>query len=69
MYHTGERWNPYDSDAQLDEMLNTQRGITNREERETLLQFIARYTKERALGRFLCIAKMRCTAWVGGDEL
>ncbi|MGP9643398.1 MULTISPECIES: ABC transporter substrate-binding protein [unclassified Halomonas] len=49
MYHTGERWNPYDSDAQLDEMLNAQRGITNREERETLLQFIARYTKERAL--------------------
>ncbi len=49
MYHTGERWNPYDSDTTLDEMLNSQRSITNREERETLLQFIARYTKERAL--------------------
>lgn len=49
MYHTGERWNPYDSDATLDEMLDSQRSITDRAERETLLQFVARYTKERAL--------------------
>lgn len=49
MYHTGERWNPYDSDEQLDEMLNAQRGILDRDARETLLQDIARYTQERAL--------------------
>ena len=49
MYHSGERWNPYDSDAKLDEMLDSQRSITDQEKRETLLQFVARYTKERAL--------------------
>lgn len=49
MYHSGERWNPYDSDEALDEMLNAQRGIIDRDEREALLQDIARYTQERAL--------------------
>lgn len=49
MYHTGERWNPYDSDEELDRMLNAQRSITDRNERESLLQDIARYTQERAL--------------------
>ncbi|MCE8011286.1 ABC transporter substrate-binding protein [Billgrantia desiderata] len=49
MYHTGERWNPYDSDEELDRMLNAQRGITDRGEREAMLQEIARYTQERAL--------------------
>ncbi|HSH47392.1 MAG TPA: ABC transporter substrate-binding protein [Halomonas sp.] len=49
MYHTGERWNPYDSDAKLDEMLDAQRSITDQDEREDLLQAIARYTQDRAL--------------------
>ncbi|HDZ49241.1 hypothetical protein LCGC14_0185670 [marine sediment metagenome] len=49
MYHTGERWNPYDSDAELDEMLQAQRSITDQDEREGLLQAIARYTQDRAL--------------------
>ncbi|WP_249975306.1 ABC transporter substrate-binding protein [Vreelandella olivaria] len=49
MYHTGERWNPYDSDAELDEMLQAQRSITDPDEREALLQAIARYTQDRAL--------------------
>lgn len=49
MYHTGERWNPYDSDAELDRMLNEQRSITDRAQRESLLQSIARYTQDRAL--------------------
>tara|TARA_R110002012_G_scaffold5133_7_gene23450 strand:- start:4269 stop:5789 length:1521 start_codon:yes stop_codon:yes gene_type:complete len=49
MYHTDERWNPYDSDTKLDEMLEAQRSITDEEEREDLLQSVARYTKERAL--------------------
>lgn len=49
MYHTGERWNPYDSDEELDRMLNAQRGIADRDEREVMLKEIARYTQERAL--------------------
>lgn len=49
MYHTGERWNPYDSDAELDEMLEAQRSNTDQDEREDLLQAIARYTQDRAL--------------------
>lgn len=49
MYHTGERWNPYDSDPELDALLNGQRSITDRAEREAMLQEIARYTADRAL--------------------
>ncbi|MEQ5802957.1 ABC transporter substrate-binding protein [Halomonas sp. H10-9-1] len=49
MYHTGERWNPYDSDEELDAMLEEQRSITDQEKREDLLQSIARYTQDRAL--------------------
>lgn len=49
MYHTGERWNPYDSDEELDQMLEEQRSITDQDEREALLQAIARYTQDRAL--------------------
>ncbi|MDZ5695661.1 ABC transporter substrate-binding protein [Chelativorans sp. M5D2P16] len=49
MYHTGERWNPYDSDPELDRMLEAQRSITDRAEREEMLQEIARYTADRAL--------------------
>ncbi len=49
MYHTGERWNPYDSDEELDAMLNEQRSITDQARREELLQSIARYTQDRAL--------------------
>ncbi len=49
MYHTGEKWNPYDSDKELDAMLESQRSITDRAEREKILQSIARYAAERAL--------------------
>jgi len=49
MYHTGEKWNPYDSDAKLDEMLESQRSITDKVKREKILQSIARYTADRAL--------------------
>lgn len=49
MYHTGERWNPYDSDAELDAMLEAQRSITDQGKREEMLQEIARYTQDRAL--------------------
>ncbi len=49
MYHTGERWNPYDSDPKLDKMLEEQRSLTDQAKREQLLQDIARYTQDRAL--------------------
>ncbi|WP_372802229.1 ABC transporter substrate-binding protein [Paracoccus seriniphilus] len=49
MYHTGQKWNPYDSDPKLDEMLETQRPLTDPAERERLLQEIAAYAADRAL--------------------
>ncbi|HZH50669.1 MAG TPA: ABC transporter substrate-binding protein [Microvirga sp.] len=49
MYHSGEKWNPYDNDPKLNEMLEKQRTIYNVEEREKLLQEIARYVADRAL--------------------
>lgn len=49
MYHTGERWNPYDSDPELDAMLEEQRSITDQARREELLQEIARYAADRSL--------------------
>jgi len=49
MYHTGEKWNPYDSDPKMDEMLMAQRSMTDRAEREKALQAIAHYAAERAL--------------------
>lgn len=49
MYHSGEKWNPYDSDPKLDEMLEAQRSILDRAEREKLLQEIAHYAAERSL--------------------
>ncbi|MAZ31571.1 MAG: peptide ABC transporter substrate-binding protein [Thalassospira sp.] len=49
MYHTGEKWNPYDSDPELDKLLESQRAITDRAKREEILQSIAHYTADRAL--------------------
>ena len=49
MYHTGERWNPYDSDVKLDKLLEEQRSITDRARRETLLREVGAYVAERAL--------------------
>lgn len=49
MYHSGEKWNPYDSDAELDQMLESQRGLTDRSQREQILKSIANYTADRAL--------------------
>lgn len=49
MYHTGEKWNPYDSDPALDKQLESQRSITDRAKREEILQSIAHYTANRAL--------------------
>ncbi|MEO9654168.1 ABC transporter substrate-binding protein [Marinomonas sp.] len=49
MYHTGEKWNPYDSDPALDALLESQRPITNSTKREEILKEIANYTADRAL--------------------
>ncbi len=49
MYHSGEKWNPYDSDPKLDKMLENQRSIIDQNKRLKLLQGIARYTADQAL--------------------
>lgn len=49
MYHTGEKWNPYDSDPELDALLESQRAIIDQDKREAILKSIAHYTADRAL--------------------
>ena len=49
MYHSGEKWNPYDKDEKLDKLLESQRPLTDRAEREKILKEIGSYTAERAL--------------------
>ena len=49
MYHTGEKWNPYDSDPELDKLLESQRSLTDSKKREDILKSIANYTADRAL--------------------
>lgn len=49
MYHSGERWNPYDKDPALDKMLEDQRTIADRGERQKALQKIANYVADHAL--------------------
>lgn len=53
MYHTGEKWNPYDSDSKLDAMLESQRSITDRAKREDILQAVAKYTVDNSLEMLL----------------
>ncbi|MDQ2078754.1 ABC transporter substrate-binding protein [Xanthobacteraceae bacterium Astr-EGSB] len=49
MYHTGEKWNPYDSDPKLDALLEKQRSITDQNERLKLLREVGAYVAGRAL--------------------
>ncbi|PWK69001.1 peptide/nickel transport system substrate-binding protein [Aminobacter sp. AP02] len=49
MYHSGEKWNPYDSDPEMDKLLESQRPLTDRAERERILKDIAKYAADRAL--------------------
>ncbi|MFD1225930.1 ABC transporter substrate-binding protein [Pseudochrobactrum kiredjianiae] len=49
MYHVGEKWNPYDDDAKMNELLESQRAITDRAKREEILKEIAKYAADRAL--------------------
>lgn len=49
MYHSGEKWNPYDTDPKMNEMLESQRSITDQAKREEILKEIANYAAERKL--------------------
>ncbi|QCI99413.1 ABC transporter substrate-binding protein [Agrobacterium larrymoorei] len=49
MYHSGEKWNPYEKDETLDKLLESQRPLTDRAEREKILKEIGKYTAEKAL--------------------
>lgn len=49
MYHSGEKWNPYDKDPKLDALLESQRNITDRDKRESILKSIAKYTVDQSL--------------------
>ncbi len=49
LYHSGERWNPYDKDPTLDKMLEDQRLSSDRAQREKLLQGVAHYVADHAL--------------------
>jgi peptide/nickel transport system substrate-binding protein len=49
MYHSGEKWNPYDNDPKLNALLEKQRSIYDVKERERILQEIARYVADQAL--------------------
>lgn len=49
MYHSGEKWNPYDSDPDMDKLLESQRPLTDRAEREKILKEIANYAATRSL--------------------
>lgn len=49
MYHSGEKWNPYDSIPELDALLEEQRSISDQAKREVMLKEIAQYTIDEAL--------------------
>tara|TARA_R110002051_G_scaffold5063_2_gene27241 strand:- start:14111 stop:15634 length:1524 start_codon:yes stop_codon:yes gene_type:complete len=49
MYHSGEKWNPYEKDETLDALLESQRPLTDRAERERILKEVGAYIADRAL--------------------
>lgn len=49
MYHSGEKWNPYDNDPALDKLLESQRPIADQAEREKILKEIGAYVADQAL--------------------
>lgn len=48
MYYPGEKWNPYDNDPKMNELLLLQRSTLDKAKREKTLQEIAHYAAERA---------------------
>lgn len=49
MYHSGEKWNPYEKDETLDKLLESQRPLTDRAEREKILREVGQYVADKAL--------------------
>jgi peptide/nickel transport system substrate-binding protein len=49
MYHSGQRWNPYDKDAALDKLLESQRDTYDQQARQKTLREIAQYVSDQAL--------------------
>jgi len=49
MYHTGQKWNPYDSDPALDKILESQRATYDLKTRQAVLRNVARYVADNAL--------------------
>jgi peptide/nickel transport system substrate-binding protein len=49
MYHSGEKWNPYDKDPKLNAMLEAQRKTYDQNERQKILREVARYVADQAL--------------------
>ncbi len=49
LYHSGQHWNPYDKDAELDKMLEAQRATYDRDQRQAILRRIGDYVAGRAI--------------------
>lgn len=49
MYHSGQRWNPYDKDSKLDQLLQAQRNTYNEADRLRILREVASYVSDQAL--------------------
>ncbi|MBM6595874.1 ABC transporter substrate-binding protein [Microvirga pudoricolor] len=49
MYHSGEKWNPYDNDPKLNALLEKQRTVYDVKEREKILQEVGRYVADQAM--------------------
>ncbi|MEO9122935.1 MAG: ABC transporter substrate-binding protein [Burkholderiaceae bacterium] len=49
MYHSGQKWNPYDKDAKLDAMLEEQRNTYDQDKRLKILREVAAYVQDHAL--------------------
>jgi peptide/nickel transport system substrate-binding protein len=49
MYHSGEKWNPYDNDPKLNAMLESQRKTYDQQERQKTLREVAAYVADQAL--------------------
>jgi peptide/nickel transport system substrate-binding protein len=49
MYHSGEKWNPYEKDETLDKLLESQRPLTDHAEREKILREVGQYVADKAL--------------------
>jgi len=49
LYHSGQHWNPYDKDPELDRMLEAQRATYDRDERQRILRRIGQYVAAQAI--------------------